>query len=178
MKEVMFKDVFPKDPKKTYGLMELVKGTTHSVRRDRDEEVFTWPHLLIREITLFVIVVAALLVAALLFNAPLEEQANPLHPPNPAKAPWYFLGLQELVSYSAFVGGILVPTLIVGSLIALPYIDRKKKGIGIWFARERIVANTIFLSFLIVSVVLIILGTWFRGPNWTFVVPWQAAAGH
>jgi len=178
MREVERADIFPKDPHKTYGLMELVKGTTPSVRADDDEQVFTWPHVLVREMVLFVAVVAVLLICAFFFDAPLEEVANPLQPPNPAKAPWYFLGLQELVSYSAFVGGVLIPGLLVVTLLMLPYFDRKKKGIGILFAKERALANTIFAAFLITMFILIILGTYFRGPNWDFVVPWQSISGH
>jgi quinol-cytochrome oxidoreductase complex cytochrome b subunit len=135
--------------------------------------VFTWPHLLVRELTIFVVVVAALLVLAFLFNAPLEEVANPNHPPNPAKAPWYFLGLQELVSYSAIIGGVMIPTLIIAGLALVPFVDRKKAGIGVWFAKERSLANGLFLTFLIVMLILIIVGMYFRGPNWGFVTPWD-----
>ena len=178
MREVKTEHVFPKDPKKTYGLMELVKGTKPTVGKTPDDSVFTWPHLLMRELVLFVLVAAFLLIAAFVVNAPLEEVANPNHPPNPAKAPWYFLGLQELVSYSALVGGVVVPALIVMTLVLVPYIDRKKVGIGIWFAKERSLANTLFLTFLITMLILIIIGTFFRGPNWDFVVPWEAVSGH
>ncbi len=92
--------------------------------------------------------------------------------PNPAKAPWYFLGLQEQVSYSAFWGGVGIPTIEVLLLLLVPYIDRKVAGVGRWFARERLLANFLFLTFVIVNVVLIIIGTFFRGPNWEFVSPW------
>ncbi len=173
MREVNTKYVFPKDTNKTYGLMELMKGTKPTVGLQPDDMIFTWPHLLIRELVLFAIVVACLLTAAFMFNAPLEEVANPNHPPNPAKAPWYFLGLQELVSYSAFIGGVLIPTLIVVALMLVPFIDRKKVGIGVWFAKERWLANGLFLSFLLIMGALIILGTYFRGANWGFVVPWE-----
>jgi len=178
MKEVKPGEVFPKDPKKTYGLMEMVKGTSSGVATGEDEEVFTWPHVLVREVVLLVLVTGLLLVAAFFIDAPLEEIANPLHPPNPAKAPWYFLGLQEMVSYSALIGGVVIPGIIVVFLLLVPYLDRKKKGIGIWFAKERAMANGIFLTFLIVMFIMIILGTFFRGPNWDFVVPWEAVSGH
>ncbi len=173
MREVNTKEVFPKNSNKTYGLMELVKGTKPTVGLQPDDMVFTWPHLLIRELVLFVVVAGLLLVAAFLFDAPLEEVANPNHPPNPAKAPWYFLGLQELVSYSAFAGGVLIPTLIVVALILIPFIDRKRIGVGVWFAKQRAFANGLFFTFLLVMLVLIIIGTFFRGPNWDFVVPWE-----
>jgi menaquinol-cytochrome c reductase cytochrome b/c subunit len=173
MKEVEPTQVYPPDPNKTYGLMELVRGTKPTVGQPPEDMVYSWPHLLIRELVVFLTVAACLLVAAFLFNAPLEELANPNHPPNPAKAPWYFLGLQELVSYSAFIGGVVVPGLLVAALILVPYIDRRKVGIGIWFAKERWLANGIFLTFLILMFILIIIGMYFRGPNWGFVVPWE-----
>jgi menaquinol-cytochrome c reductase cytochrome b/c subunit len=177
MKEVDTTQVYPRDPRKTYGLMELVKGTKPTVGLEEDT-VYAWPHLLVRELVIFLFVAACLLVAAFLINAPLEEIANPNIPPNPAKAPWYFLGLQELVSYSAFVGGVLVPAVIVLGLMLVPYIDRKRVGIGVWFAKERWLANGLFLTFLVVMVILIIVGMYFRGPNWGFVLPWEATTGH
>ncbi len=158
---------------KTYGLMELARGTTPQVGRDPEEEVFSWPHLVFRELLLLLLVVAAVLFLAIFWNAPLEEKANAIHPPNPAKAPWYFLGLQELVSYSAFWGGVVVPGLLVTALILLPYLDHKRKGVGRWFARERVVANTIFTVCLVIAIVLTVIGTLFRGSNWSWQEPWK-----
>jgi quinol-cytochrome oxidoreductase complex cytochrome b subunit len=158
---------------KTYGLMELARGTTPQVGKNPEDEVFSWPHLVFRELLLFLLVTAVVLFLSIFWNAPLEELANPIHPPNPAKAPWYFLGLQELVSYSAFWGGVVVPGLLVTALMLLPYMDRQRKGVGRWFARERVVANTIFSVCLVIAVVLTIIGTSFRGPNWGWVVPWK-----
>jgi len=158
---------------KTYGLMELARGTTPQVGKNPEDEVFSWPHLVFRELLLFLLVTAVVLFLAIFWNAPLEELANPIHPPNPAKAPWYFLGLQELVSYSAFWGGVVVPGLLVAALMLLPYLDRQRQGVGRWFARERVVANTIFTVCLVTAIVLTIIGTSFRGPNWGWVVPWE-----
>ena len=158
---------------KTYGLMELARGTTPQVGKNPEDEVFSWPHLVFRELLLFLLVTAVVLFLSIFWNAPLEELANPIHPPNLAKAPWYFLGLQELVSYSAFWGGVVVPGLLVTALMLLPYMDRQRKGVGRWFARERVVANTIFSVCLVIAVVLTIIGTLFRGPNWGWVVPWK-----
>jgi len=110
-------------------------------------------------------------VISLAFSAPLEQPVNVMHPPNPAKAPWYFLGLQEMVSYSAFWGGVGVPTIMVVLLFLAPYLDRNPKGVGRWFSRERILANTVFLSLVILNVIFIVVGTFFRGPNWSFVSP-------
>jgi cytochrome b-561 len=158
---------------KTYGLMELARGTTPAVGANPDTAVFTWPSLVFREMLLFMVVIVIVLSLAIFWNAPLEELANPVHPPNPAKAPWYFLGLQELVSYSAFWGGVVVPALVVTALAVLPYVDRKRRGIGEWFSRERRVAITIFSICLIVAVILTSIGSLFRGPNWSFQVPWK-----
>jgi quinol-cytochrome oxidoreductase complex cytochrome b subunit len=158
---------------KTYGLMAFVRRPTVSVEaRDPNDEVFAWPHLLYREVLVALGVVIALHATSLLFMAPLEEMADPTRTPNPAKAPWYFLGLQELVHYSAFVGGVLIPTLLVLALVALPYVDRRPRGIGRWFAPERRVANTVFTAIVAVTVVLTVVGTFFRGPNWAWTWPW------
>jgi menaquinol-cytochrome c reductase cytochrome b/c subunit len=177
MKEVNTEQVYPKNANKTYGLMELVRGTSSNVGLEEDL-VYTWPHLLVRELAIFLIVAALLLLAAFLIDAPLEEIANPNHPPNPAKAPWYFLGLQELVSYSALIGGVAIPTVLVGLLAVVPFIDRRKVGIGVWFAKERWLANGIFLTFMITMAILIVVGMYFRGANWAFVLPWESAGGH
>lgn len=158
---------------KTYGLMELARGTSPQVGKNPEDEVFAWPHLVFRELLLFLLVVAVVLFLAIFWNAPLEQVANPIHPPNPAKAPWYFLGLQELVSYSAFWGGVVVPGLLVSALVLLPYLDRKRKGVGRWFARERVVANTIFTICLLAAIVFTVIGSLFRGPNWSWQVPWE-----
>jgi quinol-cytochrome oxidoreductase complex cytochrome b subunit len=161
-----------KERKRTYGLQGLVRGPFTKVGNVPDNSVFSWPNLLIAELLVFVLVVAAILVLSLMFNAPLEEPVNVMHPPNPAKAPWYFLGLQEMVSYSAFWGGVGVPGIFVVLLLIVPYIDRGKAGVGRWFARERLLANTIFLTLVLVNIMFIIIGTFFRGPNWSMVSPW------
>ncbi len=158
---------------KTYGLMELARGTTPAVGIRQEDEVFTWPHLIFREMLLFLLVSSVVLLLAIFWNAPLEEAANAIHPPNPAKAPWYFLGLQELVAYSAFWGGVVVPTLVVTALVALPYIDRKRHGVGVWFSKERKVAITLFSICLIAAISLTVIGSLFRGPNWAFQLPWK-----
>ena len=157
--------------KKTYGLQGFVRGPFTKVGNVPDESVYAWPNLLLAELFVLVLTVSVILCISLAFNAPLEEPVNVMHPPNPAKAPWYFLGLQEMVSYSAFWGGIGVPGIMVGLLLLVPYLDRTTHGVGRWFARERLLANTIFLTMVILNVIFIIIGTFFRGPNWTFVSP-------
>ena len=129
--------IFPADPRKTYGLMEVVKGETPMVDCGPENTVSAWPHLVFRVFTLSLATLVVLLIISLLCNAPLKEIANPDVPENPAKAPWYFLGLQELVSYSAFIGGVFVPTLTILALMLIPYIDRDSAGTGVWFHSRR-----------------------------------------
>jgi cytochrome b-561 len=139
--------------------------------------VHTFPSVAYVELTLFMMLLALLIVVSIVFNAPLEQQANPLQPNNPSKAPWYFLGLQELVSYSAFWGGVVVPAALTLFLILLPYVDRGKKGVGVWFAKKRgpmLVLWTILLAGIAVTTVI---GVFCRGPNWVFYWPWQAWPG-
>jgi quinol-cytochrome oxidoreductase complex cytochrome b subunit len=162
----------PVAKKRLYGLQGFVRGPFTKIGNVPDESVFSWPNLLIAELFVFVMTVAIILCVSLLFNAPLEEPVNVMHPPNPAKAPWYFLGLQEMVSYSAFWGGVGIPGLFVLLLLGVPYFDRNPKGVGRWFARERLLANTIFLTLVLINVIFIVIGTFFRGPNWSFVSPW------
>jgi quinol-cytochrome oxidoreductase complex cytochrome b subunit len=134
--------------------------------------VLTWPHLLFRELLVLLLVLVVVNVAALAFNAPLEEIADAARTPNPAKAPWYFLGLQELVHYGARIGGVVVPSALVLALLGLPYVDTRPGGVGVWFARERWLANTIFGALALAVVVLTVVGTFFRGPNWAWMWPW------
>ena len=135
--------------------------------------MLSWPHLVLRELLLFLVVVIVIVGLAMAFDAPLEEPANLLHPTNPAKAPWYFVGIQELVSYSAFFGGILVPAIVMVVLLLLPYLDRDPKGVGVWFSRHRRKANLLFFAFVLAVVVPILVGQYLRGPNWEFYWPWE-----
>jgi quinol-cytochrome oxidoreductase complex cytochrome b subunit len=157
--------------RKVYGLQGFVRGPFTKVGNVPDDSVYSWPNLLMSELFVFVLTVSVILVVSLMFNAPLEQPVNVMHPPNPAKAPWYFLGLQEMVSYSAFWGGIGIPGIMVGLLLVTPYIDRGTKGVGKWFAKERLMANTIFLTLVTLNIIFIVIGTFFRGPNWTLVSP-------
>ena len=158
---------------KIYGLQGFVRGPFNKVGNVPDNSVFSWPNLIIAELFVFVLTLAIILTLSLMFNAPLEEPVNAMHPPNPAKAPWYFLGLQEMVSYSAFWGGIGVPTIFVLLLILAPYLDRGQGGVGRWFARERLLSNTVFLTLVILNLIFVAIGTFFRGANWEFVSPWK-----
>ncbi len=154
-----------------FTIQGLVRVPFVKVGKLEEDTVFSWPNLLIAELVVLLITVIGLMVVSIFFNAPLEHPVNIMHPPNPAKAPWYFLGLQEQVSYSAFWGGVGVPAIELLLLILVPYIDRSKAGVGRWFARERVWANTLFLTLVLINVVLIVIGTFFRGANWSFVSP-------
>jgi quinol-cytochrome oxidoreductase complex cytochrome b subunit len=128
--------VVPKKTK-TYSILGFASGTTVQVADpttlNEDNSVPSTPFLTVRLLIVTLGVIAASLVLALIFGAPLETAANPEVTPNPAKAPWYFLGLQELVGYSALVGGVVIPGLVLLALAAIPYVDREQKGIGFWF---------------------------------------------
>lgn len=157
---------------KTYGLMALAEGDRRIELQEPEDSVFAWPHLIYREFLWTLIVLVALGAISLIFNAPLEEHADPTRTPNPAKAPWYFLGLQELVHYSAFLGGVVAPAALVLLLVFVPYIDRGTQGSGIWFAPERKRANVIFAVVVGTTLILTAIGTVFRGPNWAWYWPW------
>jgi quinol---cytochrome c reductase cytochrome c subunit, bacillus type len=139
------------------------------VEREQGDRVNTFPHLLLEELLSLVIVTAALIVFSTFVNAPLRELANPNLTPNPSKAPWYFLGLQELLRYfHPMVAGVLVPTLFFGFLFVLPYADRNpssKPG-------DRKLAIVLFTMLLMFFAVLTIIGAFFRGPGFNFTWPW------
>ncbi len=139
----------------------------------REEAVPSFPHLVKRELTLAVAASAAFLIVSYFLDAPLEELANPNKVPNPAKAPWYFTGLQEMVSWGApAIGGVILPALIILSLILLPYLDRDPRGTGIWFARERDPVVFMFTAVFGYLIIVTIIGSMFRGENWSFKLPW------
>jgi len=142
---------------------------------DSAQKVFSWPDLVYVELICLVVVMAVLIVWSIVLKAPLEEPANPTDSPNPAKAPWYFLGLQEmLVYYDPWLAGVVFPSLIIVGLMAIPSIDVNPKGNGYFTFKERKIEITIFLfGFLIQWVLLVILGTFLRGPNWNFFGPYE-----
>ena len=125
------------EPSKSYGLMAVVRGQTPETGKDIDITVPSWPRLLRAELLVFMVTMLISVALGLLFDAPLAELANPLVPENPAKAPWYFLGLQEMVSYSALVGGVIIPGVVVVGLGLIPYLDREHEPSGIWFSGTR-----------------------------------------
>lgn len=140
-----------------------------------DEKVLVWPDLVYTELICMVVATAFLVVWSVALKAPLEQPATSAKAPNPSKAPWYFLGLQEmLVYYDPWMAGVVLPTFIIVGLIAIPYIDFNQKGNGYYTFKERSFAITSFLfGFLVLWVVLIVLGTFLRGPNWNFFGPFE-----
>ncbi|HEY8115626.1 MAG TPA: menaquinol-cytochrome c reductase cytochrome b subunit [Actinomycetota bacterium] len=140
------------------------------VEREQGDRINVWPHLLIEEFVAMMIVLAALTIFATFVNAPLRELANPNLTPNPSKAPWYFLGLQELLRYfHPMVAGVLfAPTLVLLALAVAPYVDRNpstKPG-------DRKIAITLFTMLLMFGAVLTIIGSFFRGTGYNWVWPW------
>jgi quinol-cytochrome oxidoreductase complex cytochrome b subunit len=125
------------EPARSFGLMCVVRDTSPAVGQNPDETVPSWPHLLRAELVVFMLTMLVCLALGFFLDAPLKEPANPAIPENPAKAPWYFLGLQEMVSYSAFVGGILVPGIVVAGLALIPFLDRQPEDTGVWFSGRR-----------------------------------------
>ncbi len=134
------------------------------------EKALVWPDLVYVELIVMVALSAVLIVWSLGIDAPLEQPANPVVTPNPSKAPWYFLGLQEmLVFFDPSIAGVTLPVLIIVGLAAIPYIDPNPKGAGYYTIKERRFAYVVFLfGFLQLWVLLILIGTFMRGPNWSF----------
>ena len=137
------------------------------VKRDAPKLVHAWPHLLYRELVVTLLVTAVLAAVSLWLDAPLEPEADRTRTPNPAKAPWYFLGVQELAHYSAFWGGVFIPAAIVVGLCVLPYLDRELTALGRTFPRERWLACSLFIALLVFMAVTTVIGTFFRGPGWS-----------
>jgi menaquinol-cytochrome c reductase cytochrome b/c subunit len=208
----------------------VTRRTSPQVKAHDDDYVMTFPEALFRGVVAVEILALVLVVLALFWNAPLEELADPMQTPNPAKAPWYFLGLQELLHYfPPVVAGVLIPTMVVMALIVIPYFKINVEAEGLWTRnrtqRLRILAvvTAVFAVFLIVfdvfaaliptllmaglmffsatnpsapgrlhrwlaskplsfwimswfllqAAVLTLIGTFFRGPGWSFVMPWS-----
>jgi quinol-cytochrome oxidoreductase complex cytochrome b subunit len=161
-------------PRKTYGLMCVVRDRTPATNLDPADTVPSWPFLLRAELLVFMATMLVVTVLAILFDAPLKELANPSVPENPAKAPWYFLGLQEMVSYSAFMGGLVIPTIVILGLALIPYLDREREEVGVYFSGPR--GRRVALQSLLFAVTAAVLAVavpvrfgWLR--NWFPGVP-------
>ncbi len=142
---------------------------------DLPDKVHTWPYLVRAEFIAGCILLLVLLVWSITVDAPMEEPANPTKTPNPSKAPWYFLGLQEmLVYFDPWIAGVLLPTLIIIGLMVIPYVDINPKGNGYYTWKERKFAiSTFVFGFLILWVGMITIGVFFRGPGWNLFMPWD-----
>ncbi|MEX2175974.1 MAG: hypothetical protein WD872_16550 [Pirellulaceae bacterium] len=145
-----------------------------------NEKVLVWPDLVYTELICMVAITALLLFWAIALQAPLEEPASAVKTPNPSKAPWYFLGLQEmLVYYDPWMAGVVLPSLIVAGLMAIPYLDFNKSGNGYYTIDQRKFAYVMFqFGFLVLWVTLIVMGTFLRGPNWNFFGPYEIWDAH
>jgi quinol-cytochrome oxidoreductase complex cytochrome b subunit len=138
--------------------------------RRADDTVFTWPHLLVRHVVVGLATAAVTLTLGVAFAAPLRGLANPELTPEPSKAPWYFVGLQELLSHvDPLIAGVLVPIGTIVGLILLPYLDRNPAT----EARNRKVAILLFVILLAAVAALTVIGAFFRGPGWRFIPPWR-----
>jgi hypothetical protein len=140
-----------------------------------DREVHTWPYLMRVELIAAILVTVLLMVWSITLNAPLEEPSNPNVTMNPAKAPWYFLGLQEmLVYFDPWMAGVVMPTLIIVGLMVIPYIDENPLGNGYYTYKQRRYAIWTFLvGFIGLWVSMIVIGTFIRGPGWMWFWPTQ-----
>jgi len=145
-----------------------------------DDKIHTWPHLVRAEFLMSIGITLLLLVWSLLVDAPLEEPANPTRTPNPSKAPWYFLGLQEmLVFFDPWHAGVVLPSFIILGLMVIPYIDINPKGNGYYCWNDRKwELITFFVGFHILWISLIIIGTFVRGPGWNWFWFWEKWDSH
>jgi hypothetical protein len=145
------------------------------VEKAESDRVWVWPDLVYTELIALILCSVVLIVWSIVLKAPLEQPANRSVTPNPSKAPWYFLGLQEmLVYFDPWLAGVVLPSLIIVGLIAIPYIDKNPKGNGYYTFNERKAEITLFLfGFVILWSSLIVLGTFLRGPNWNFFGPFE-----
>jgi hypothetical protein len=208
----------------------VTRRTSPHVKAEDDQFVMTWPEGIFRVLVACEVLAIALVTLSLFWDAPLEGLADPMQTPNPAKAPWYFLGLQELLHYfPPVVGGVLIPTLVVIALVVIPYFNVNIEAEGLWLRNRRkrlqifslvllaliaflvdfqvwaVLAPTVLIGaamlfaaqaakdtgrplgwlasrplsfwimswFLVSSSLLTVIGTFFRGPGWSWVWPWR-----
>jgi len=179
----------PPSKTKTYTLLGVARGTAPRIRastvESREATVNSIPDLARRAAIVVLGTIAVVGILSVFVRSPLEEPANSLITPNPAKAPWYFLWLQEIVTDTtiriggftingAFLGGVLLPGVLVALLTAWPWLDRSPVAVaGVWFAKSRRRQNIVFLAILAAVLLLTIIGTFLRGPYWNFYWPWQ-----
>ena len=234
MEKTKIESGFSSDAKKEpRRIVFITRNTSAKVKDDREPKLMTYPHVLVREAIVFEVLIIGMVLVALLWDAPLEQLANPLLTPNPAKAPWYFLGLQELLHFfPPFVAGIVIPTLVILALIVIPYFNVNVESKPLWAENSSrrfaiimgvVVALIIVLAimdawtivvptalvvallvatyfskttvgwmaalrnkplswwvmtwFVATALCLTVVGTYFRGPGWSWVWPWGTHAG-
>jgi len=155
----------------TQRLLTVVKsGSIQDVKATPVDKVHTWPHLLAVEFVAAIACTAFLFFVAIFVNAPLLQLANPNQTPNPSKAPWYFLGLQELLTmFHPMVAGVTLPGVVLFALILAPFIDKNPSN----KPEDRKFATSIWTIHLMFWAVLVIIGSFFRGPGFNFVFPWR-----
>ncbi len=155
----------------TQRLLTVVKsGSIQDVKSSPVDKVHTWPHLLIAEFASALACTAFLLIFSIFVNAPLLQLANPNRTPNPSKAPWYFLGLQELLTmFHPMVAGVTIPGMGMFALMLAPYIDKNPSN----KPEDRKFAISLFTIFMMFWAVLVIIGSFFRGPGFNFTLPWR-----
>lgn len=183
-------ELVPPVKTKTYSLLGVANGSSVHVQTTMiDEEAGTVPSVpnLIRRLWLVALATSVVtILLSIIFSAPLEEAANPTVTPNPAKAPWYFLWLQEIVTDTtlnlgfitvngALVGGIILPAFLIILAVWWPYRDSSGPGsAGVWFAPERKKQNYVFIGICVVIIIFTVIGTFLRGPYWNFYWPWES----
>ncbi len=174
-------ETFPKRTNKTYALVELMHGEGPMVGKGPDGTVFSFPVVLLIEIILVLGVTLAVFLFSLLKQAPLEAIANPLVTIDPAKAPWYFVGLQELLEHMhPTLAGVLIPTALITFLVLLPYIDRSRANVGIWFSTprgKRIVLWTAVYSMIAMSAYILLDNAFSLREILRYIVPEWIAQG-
>jgi len=157
---------------------DVAKVKERTAKADRlskalPDKVHTWPYLVRLEMMVGTGLLAFMTIWSILVDAPLEEPANPTKTPNPSKAPWYFLGLQELLVYfDAWFAGVVLPAMIIVGLMVIPYVDINPKGNGYYCFKERWFAVSFYLfGFVVLWISTVIIGTFFRGPGWYMFTP-------
>jgi hypothetical protein len=153
----------------------MATAAKKKVAENLPEKVHVWPYLVRLEFLCSLIVIVGLTVWSIVIDAPLEEAANPTKTPNPSKAPWYFLGLQDiLVYFDPWFAGVIAPVLIIVGLMLIPYLDVNPKGNGYYTYAERKLAIWVYsFGFIVLWIALIIMGVFLRGPGWNLFMPWQ-----
>jgi menaquinol-cytochrome c reductase cytochrome b/c subunit len=160
----------PERPQERYRLLGVVPRENEQRDQEPDDTVFTWPHFLVRHVVVAAVTIAVVFLLAIAFDAPLKDLANPGLTPQEAKAPWYFAGLQELLAHlQPMVAGILIPGAVLLFLFALPYLDRAEG----WRIRDRKVVVIVFTTLAVAALLLTMVGAFFRGPGWSWVLPWH-----